>query len=351
MRLKARALAVAIVSLVVLGSSGCGVFVAALSHHDKATTKAAVKQDIPAPTPTEPTRDPLVSGPFGPILLPKYRIVAYYGSPVTPAMGILGDQPTSTMLAQLVAQAKQYGALDPTHPVIEALEMVAVVAMGSPQSDHTYRLRMPYSMIQKELDLARAHHMLLILDVQVGHSTIPAEVRYLAPFLAQPDVELALDPEFDMKPGNIPGREFGTMATSDINWTLAYLNRLVIQDNLPQKILIVHQFIESMVPDWSQIRPVTHVAFVRDQDGFGGQKIKSANYERFIRSEAVPCTAGAYAPAANASHPSGAFWSELRIERSLVCGGFKLFYKQDKGLMTPAQVLSLDPPPLVVIYQ
>jgi hypothetical protein len=31
--------------------------------------------------------------------------------------------------------------------------------------------------------------------------------------------------------------------------------------------------------------------------------------------------------------------------------GFKLFYKQDKNLFSPAQVMALKPPPAVIIYQ
>ena len=31
--------------------------------------------------------------------------------------------------------------------------------------------------------------------------------------------------------------------------------------------------------------------------------------------------------------------------------GFKLFYRHDQPLMTPEQVLLLDPPPDLIIYQ
>lgn len=292
---------------------------------------------------------------YGSILLPTHRIVAYYGSPLTPFMGILGETPTATMLAQLDAQAAQYAAADPSHPVVEALEMVAVVASRSAQADHTYRLRMPYSLIQQELDLARSHHAILILDIQVGHSTIPSEIAYLAPFLKEPDVQLALDPEFDMPPGDVPGKQIGTMSTADINYALQYLNNLAIQYHLPQKLLIVHQFRQLMIPDWAQIQPVPNVAFVRDMDGFGGQPIKSAEYELFNHQEAVTCTLVPFPAELGASNPEWYRGAHLVYVESLfgaVCGGMKLFYKQDHHpIMTPEQVLQLTPPPLVVIYQ
>ena len=305
---------------------------------------------------------PGLSVQFDAPILPNFRIVAYYGSPLTPAMGILGEQPQSLMISQLLAQAAVYAKLDPAHPVIPALEMVAVVAARNPGPGGTYSRRMPYALIQQELTLARSIHGLLILDVQVGHASVQSEVQYLAPFLAQPDVELALDPEFDMPPGDIPGIEFGTMATSSINWTLGYLNNLVKVDHLPQKVLIVHQFLKRMIPQWNLITPQPYVALVRDMDGFGGQPLKIANYERFVRKEAVACTAVPSPIISIQMRSVGPMlaWtvaSFRMIQRTLSqpaapCGGFKIFYKADKPPMTPQQTLTeLTPAPLVVIYQ
>ncbi len=293
-------------------------------------------------------------------ILPHFRIVAYYGNPLTPAMGILGEQPQSLMISQLKAQAAAYAGLDPSHPVIPALEMVAVVASRSPGPGGTYSRRMPYSLIQKELDLARSINGLLILDVQVGHASVQSEVKYLAPFLAQPDVELALDPEFDMAPGGIPGIEFGTMPTSSINWTLTYLNNLVQADRLPQKVLIVHQFLRRMIPQWSLIQPQPYVALVRDMDGFGGQGLKMALYERYVRHEAVACLSSPSAPIkvptidglAEVTHASWLLIQQTLSHPGPPCGGIKIFYKADKPPLTPEQALTnLSPAPLVVIYQ
>ncbi|MDA8345884.1 MAG: hypothetical protein M0Z66_10410 [Thermaerobacter sp.] len=288
---------------------------------------------------------------FGPTLLPNNRIISYYGNPLSASMGILGSGTSQEVIARLRQQEAAYVAADPTHPTIGALELVAVVAQRSPGPNGYYSLRMPYSLIEQELKIARLNHLLLILDVQIGHATVQSEVQYLARFLKQPDVELALDPEFAMKPGDIPGIEFGSMPTPPINWALAYLQGLVRQYHLPQKILILHQFIESMVPDWQGIQEQPNVVLVRDMDGFGGQQLKMMEYERFIHQEAIPYVAqikplpGAVPGVLNeavAVHYQNA---------SFVAGGIKLFYTQDKPLMRPSTVLSLDPPPLVVIYQ
>lgn len=304
---------------------------------------------------------------FGPTLLPGHRIVAYYGNPATPVMGVLGDQPASAMLQRLDAQAAAYQALDPNTPVIKAFDMVTVTAMGYPEKNGTYSLMMGPQAIQKELDLARANHALLILDLQVGRGTVMADVKALAPFLAQPDVELALDPEFDMNsiPGGVPGRIFGKMTASEVNGALDYLNNLVIQDHLPQKILILHQFSNTMVIDWQAIKPVANVAFVRDQDGVAhdaaAEEIKVANYEEFVNHQRVSCTLGLQPtppfPAdavIDPRHVSGRSLIRQWLEEANqipVCGGFKVFYTRDTDPMTPEQVMSLTPKPMVIIYQ
>ncbi len=276
-------------------------------------THHRVKPARPAPVRPRPFTPPAI--------LPEHRVVAYYGNPYDARMGVLGQGTPAAMLRALRTQAQAYQALDPSHPVVEALELVATVAQGSPGPHQLYRLRMPFSVIRSELALARSAHALLILDVQVGHSTVRREVNHLLPFLKLPDVELALDPEFDMPPGDVPGQEFGTMRTRDINWAIRKLHDLVYRYHLPQKILIVHQFLASMVPNWKGITPMPGVAFVKDMDGFGGQALKIHNYHLFVTREPVQY------------------------------GGIKLFYTQDTPLLTPAQVLALRPSPLVVIYQ
>ena len=287
---------------------------------------------------------------FGPSLLPNYRIVSYYGNPLSATMGVLGQGTQAGMLSRLAAQEQAYRQADRATPVIGALELVAVVAQRNPGPYGYYSSQMPYSLIQSELDLARSHHLLLILDVQIGHASVQTEVRYLAPFLRQPDVELALDPEFAMLPGDIPGVQFGSMPTPPVNWALQYLQGLTQRYHLPQKILILHQFIESMVPDWQQIQEQPNVVLVRDLDGFGGWGLKSSEYEQFIHREAIPYVVPFTQPI-GLHGALNAFYAAQIESHLVVCGGIKLFYTQDHPVATPATVLALDPPPLVVIYQ
>jgi hypothetical protein len=170
-------------------------------------------------------------------------------------------------------------------------------------------------------ELANSNHMLFFMDMQIGHSTVQAEVNNAWSFLQMPGVDLALDPEFDMPPGTIPGIEFGRMTAAEINWVIDKLSNLVLTQHLPTKVLIIHQFRESMLPDWQKIRIKPGVEVVTSVDGFGTPGEKLDDYRIFDRQQLI-------------QYP-----------------GFKLFYRLDTPLMSPRDVLRMDPAPLMVMYQ
>lgn len=294
-------------------------------------TRTPTATPTPHVTPT-PTAGPVPAGPptatpfpLPPVLpgslLPSHRIVAYYGNPLSPAMGIMGELPDNQMLDRLQQQADAYAKADPKTPVQPALELVAVVAQAGPGPDGLYRARMAPDLIEQVAKLAESRHYLLILDVQIGRGSVASEVQALLPYLSRPYVHLALDPEFAMGPNEVPGQVFGSMDAAEINGAITTLSDLVKAKKLPPKVLIVHRFIEEMVTHYQQIHPDPRVEVVMDMDGFGTPDAKISKYNTYVRDQ--------------------------RVEYS----GIKLFYKQDTPLMTPAQVLGLDPVPNVVIYQ
>lgn len=261
-------------------------------------------------------------------LLPAKRIVAFYGNPLSKKMGILGELPPDQMLAKLDQTVAQWHAADPSTPVQPALHLIAVVAQGAPGKDGMYRLRMDSSLIEKVYGWAQSRHAILFLDIQAGQSTLQAELPRLMPFLARPDVHLAVDPEFYMhydKQGLRPGSKIGTMHASDVNDMIRALTQLVIQDHLPPKVLVVHRFTKRMVPDAEDIRPTPQVQVVMDMDGWGPPWLKFDSYRDYEVLHPVEFT------------------------------GFKLFYHNDtkKGdaLLMPFEVLQLVPKPLYIQYQ
>lgn len=254
-------------------------------------------------------------------ILPRYRTLAYYGNPLSTKMGILGLQPPDSMFARLERQAAAYAAADPATPVWPALHLVAVVAQPDAGGDGMYRHRMPAYLIETVASWAEERGYLLFLDVQLGRSTIDAELDYLMPFLMRPYVHLALDPEFAMRPGQVPGDVIGSLDARHVNAAIERLAEVAEQHRLPPRMLVIHRFTRPMLTGASKIRLHPRVQVVVDMDGFGSKELKRASYRVSVRDEPVQFA------------------------------GIKLFYRQDRPLLSPEEVLQLDPVPNLVIYQ
>jgi hypothetical protein len=260
-------------------------------------------------------------------LLPNNRILSYYGHPNSAAMGILGEYTMEEAHAHLAEQAAEYEAADPSHPVTMAFELIATVAQPWPGDDGTYVAYTGDEIIQEYVDYVTANDMILILDLQIGLDTIPNQINLIRHWLEYPNVHIALDPEFSMK-GNeivpndrIPGEFIGEANGIHIQEGMNLVSQIVAEAGIPPKLFIVHQFEEDMIFNKDQISPVAGVQFVLDMDGFGGSDAKLGNYGHFVRDQLIEF------------------------------GGIKLFYKQDDPLLTPPEIVTLDPPALVVIYQ
>jgi len=260
-------------------------------------------------------------------LLPFNRIVAYYGNFYSIHMGILGELQPDTMLKHLLAECKKWQKADSLTPVIPAIHYICVTAQGRPGAGGKYRLRMPFTQIDKAIELAKKINGVVFLDVQVGQSTLQQEIPLLEKYLQMPNVHLAIDPEFSMKTGRKPGTIIGTFDAADINYVTDYLTQLVQKYNLPPKILVVHRFTNDMVTNAKKIKLHPEIQFVMDMDGWGFPAKKVNSYKLAEVREPVQFT------------------------------GFKLFYKNDiitppwKKMMTPEEVLKLYPKPVYIQYQ
>jgi hypothetical protein len=264
----------------------------------------------PPPTATDPRA-----------ILPRYRIVSYYGHPHSENMGIVGEMSKEELLARLLEVAASFEAADPSRPVMPAFEVISSVAQNWPAEDNTYLLHTDDATMQEYVDFTAENGILLILDLQIGHSTVRAEIDRIEKWLLYPHVHLAIDPEFAMPEGAIPGSTIGGVDASDITYAQERLAKLALDNDLPPKVLIVHQFYEGMIRNSETLAPVEGVQLVIEFDGFGAPANKIVGYLQFIH------------------------------DRPIEFGGIKLFYKQDDPVMTPAELLDLTPPPDLIIIQ
>ena len=264
--------------------------------------------------------------PHGDALLPFNRILAFYGNFYSTRMGILGEFSREEVLVKLLAEKKNWEAADPKTPVIPAIEYIAMVAQADAGTDGMYRAAMPDEHMERAYDMAKEINGIMIFDLQVGLSTLQKELPAYEKYLKRPEVHLAIDPEFAMKYGNAPGTVIGTVDASEINWVINYLSKIVRDNELPPKVLIVHRFTQNMVTNASAIKPTPEVQVVMVMDGWGPKDLKRGTYSQIIIPEPVQFT------------------------------GIKIFYKNDLkppslGLLSPSEVLNLNPKPIFVQYQ
>ena len=277
--------------------------------------------DRPASAAAAPT--PL--GPHTPKpFLDKHRVVSYYGNPLAAQMGILGEYEPDEVIRRLRAQAEVYQRLSPDRKVVPAIHFIYAVAQERPGAEGLYLLHMDDELVQKWVRLTRDNGLLLFLDVQFGRSSIDREFAHVLPYLREPHVHLALDPEFAWAPNEYPMIDIGAISGATVNRGQELLEQLVVEHRLPNKILIVHQFRPDMLINKASIRPSEWVETVIDADGFGPRSVKLGQWNQVIRGD--------------------------NVQRA----GIKLFYKWDNKadrLMTEEEVMALTPTPLVIIYQ
>lgn len=283
--------------------------------------KALANADSTGRWPVKPQPYPMENA-----ILPFKRIVAFYGNLYSKRMGVLGEYPPEELWIKLKAEVKAWEKADPSTPVVPAIHYIAVVAQGSPLKDGKYRRRMPESQIDSALTIARMGNAIVFLDIQVALSNVKEEVPLLEKYLKMPHVHLAIDPEFSMKDGSRPGTKIGSYEADDINYCTEYLAKLVRENNLSPKILIVHRFTQRMVKNYRNIVLHPEVQLVMNMDGWGPPVLKYDTYRQFIYMEPVQFT------------------------------GFKLFYKNDlkrppHRMLTPPELIKLKPQPIYIQYQ
>jgi hypothetical protein len=250
-------------------------------------------------------------------------IVSLYGFPGVCTMGELGCHSTDRTIGAVQRLADRYDALNGSQNVIPALHLIVDVAQPTPRSDGSYLGRMSLERVAGFVELARQHGLLLFLDLQIGWTEPVASVRRYEQFLDEPFVHIALDPEFATRSKNAaPGEVVGEMTAGQVNEVQRYLAGIVREHDIPQKLLIVHQFRTSMLINPENFASVPEVTLSVDMDGVGKNFVKLDGYWR-------------YANASYSETPS-----------------FKLFLQRDlPQVLRPEQVLDLDVPPAYVIYQ
>lgn len=288
----------------------------------------------PAPETTEEWRQALAASglelPGGGVeVFPGRRLVANYGSPATRLLGVLGERSFDGNAADLLSLAEQYEVAVPVGsepaPVLPSLEIIVSVATAEAGGDGDYSKYLAKYRVRRWVDAAAEAGVFVILDLQPGRTDFVTQAKWFEEFLRQPHVGLALDPEWRIGPDEVHLRRIGSVEAAEVNAVVDYLVDLVHQEVLPQKILVLHQFKRSMLPDRELIRTPPELAVVVHVDGQGPLGSKYGTWDDML------------------GQPTGA-------EQTL-WWGWKNFYDEDTPVATPDQVNQVTPLPVLVTYQ
>ena len=258
----------------------------------------------------------------GQILFPGHRLVALYGHPGTPALGVLGHQGLAATIVRARQIAAQYRRLSAV-PVIPALEIIATVAEAAPGPDGTYSAQSSVASLWPWVRRATAAGLYVVLDLQPGRASLLAQAERYRSLLRLPAVGLALDPEWKLGPRQRPLQQIGSVRIGEINSVVTWLAGLTARYHLPQKLLVLHQFRLSMIQGEQRL-DTRHgdLAIVIHMDGQGTPSVKQQTWD-----------------AVTGAAPAGVFF------------GWKNFYVKDHPMLGPQQTMARVPQPVMISYQ
>lgn len=276
--------------------------------------------DLSAPSRRLPPRVSSKVSPWPATVFDNQRIVAYYGNHRSSLLGVLGETGPEAAVGRVKAAAKRFD--QPGRKGTGAFEMIVTVAQASAGIDGNYSRPSSLEEVSRWIDVAEREGLYVILDIQPGRSDFFTEsVRYRE-LLLRPNVGLALDPEWRMGPTQRPGQTVGSVTAGEVNRVSKWLSDLVLENDLPEKMFIVHQFQSRMIKNRERLVDRRGLATIIHADGFGGRAIKMATY--------------------SVIHTSPPFYN-----------GFKLFIDEDTRMFEPQEVLAFDPLPVpdLITYQ
>lgn len=251
------------------------------------------------------------------------RYIALYGSPITPSLGLLGEQGTAETISRAEQMAAPYAKLTEDQ-VIPAQEIIVTVASSVAGPDGNYSTEFDSAEFLPLIEAAAEAGHYVVLDFQPGRSDFVTQIRRYEDLLKFPNVGVALDPEWRLEPNEVHLTQIGSVDIDEVNAVGDYLAGFVTENDLPQKLLVLHQFQVRMIPERDRLDSShPEVAVLIHADGQGSQGDKQATWKVLHQNA-----------------PEGIAW------------GWKNFIDEDKPMLDPAQTYDqVDPLPEFVSYQ
>ena len=255
-------------------------------------------------------------------LLANTTVVAFYGHPSSKKMGILGLYPKEEVARQVKNYARMYDAVNGKDTAMAAFYLIYGTCW--PAGEIGY---LSDEITEEYINYAQEQGMLVFIDHQIGKYTVEESMKRILPFLKYPNVHLAIDPEWRTLK---PMREIGSITAAELNKAQRIMQDYIVENGIPGiRMLVVHQFQEKMISNRPDVKAdLDRVLLVHTADGFGSPPLKKNTYAMNTKADNMPTK------------------------------GFKLFFKSDfplagydNPLLSPEEVMALEPRPGLVMYQ
>ena len=260
---------------------------------------------------------------LSPYFFSDNHIVAYYGHPNSKIMGILGRYSKEDLAKLVKKTAEKYKSINGEKGVVPAFYVIYGTCQPKGEINRINR-----RLVESYIEYALANKMLIYLDHQIGKYSPQEAIRELIPFLKYPNVHLALDPEWRTTK---PMKVIGSISGKEINAVQQIIQDYLKTNNIPGKRqLVFHQFHAKMIRDRQEVNAnYSQVIPVHATSGWGRPEAKTGTHSRNSTAVNIPYK------------------------------GFKLWYyyssrqgvHYDRPLMSPEEVLNLNPQPGLIIYQ
>ena len=258
----------------------------------------------------------------GQTVFPGRRMVAAYGTPGVPSLGILGEQDLPATITRAQQLAGDYQPLT-DEVVVPAFEIIATLASSQPGADGDFSRELAPDSLREWVDAAGEAGVYVVLDLQPGAEACLAQAKRYEDLLRAPHAGVALDAEWRLKPGQKHLEQIGSVSVDEVNETAQWLAELTAKHDLPQKAFVLHQFRTSMITDRQDL-DTSHpeLCVIVHVDGAGARKDKM-NTWRALQKDLPP----------------------------KVFMAWKNFYDEDLPTFTPEETYAVEPRPWFVSYQ
>ena len=169
--------------------------------------------------------------------------------------------------------------------VLLTFEIITTMASSGAGPDGNFSAEMEFDVIEPWIEVARQNDMYVLLDLQPGYTDFLTQAQLYADLLLDPHVGLALDPEWRLKPGEVHLEQIGSVTAAEVNEVMEWLAALVREHDLPQKVLLIHQFDPIMLPDRELIEIPPELAVIIQMDGHGTIELKMASWNRLTAGD------------------------------------------------------------------